>query len=97
MVAEPKSTYSLDDPKTNEASEFSLRVFDGNSPEAPQASASSDKAKVILVEAAGRDVIWGIGLGPNNPKSRDPFQWRGRNLLGFALTVVREQLLNESH
>ena len=47
---------------------------------------------VILVEAAGRDVIWGIGLGKNNPKSRNPLTWRGRNLLGFALTAVREIL-----
>ena len=47
---------------------------------------------VILVEAAGRDVIWGIGLGKNNPKAQDPLTWRGRNLLGFALTMVRQQI-----
>lgn len=44
----------------------------------------------ILVEAAGRDVIWGIGLGQNNPKAQNPITWRGRNLLGFVLTKVRE-------
>ena len=44
----------------------------------------------ILVEAAGRDVIWGIGLGQNNPKAQNPATWRGRNLLGFVLTKVRE-------
>ena len=52
-------------------------------------------SNVILVEAAGRDVIWGIGYGVNNPLSRDPTKWRGRNLLGFALTVVRDDLLLE--
>lgn len=52
-------------------------------------------SKVILVEAAGRDVIWGIGLGMNNPKAHDPATWRGRNLLGFALTVVREKIASE--
>ena len=46
----------------------------------------------IIVEAAGRDVIWGIGLGASNPKALDPRTWRGRNLLGFALTDVRERL-----
>ena len=46
----------------------------------------------ILVEAAGRDVIWGIGLGASNPKAQDPNTWRGQNLLGFVLTEVREQL-----
>ena len=46
----------------------------------------------VLVEAAGRDVIWGIGLGASNPKAQDPNTWRGKNLLGFVLTTVREQL-----
>lgn len=49
-------------------------------------------SSVVLVEAAGRDVIWGIGLGKNNPKAQNPMTWRGKNLLGFALTVVRERL-----
>lgn len=46
----------------------------------------------VLVEAAPRDQIWGIGLGQDNPKARDPSQWRGQNLLGFALMDVREKL-----
>lgn len=46
----------------------------------------------VLVEASPRDVIWGIGLGEQNPKSQHPDTWRGRNLLGFALMEVRDQL-----
>ncbi len=45
----------------------------------------------MLVEAAPRDQIWGIGLGQDNPKAHDPTQWRGQNLLGFAMMDVREE------
>jgi ribA/ribD-fused uncharacterized protein len=46
----------------------------------------------ILVEAAPRDRIWGIGLGRENPFVHAPHRWRGRNLLGFALVHAREVL-----
>lgn len=46
----------------------------------------------ILVEASPVDMIWGIGLAQDHPAARDPNQWRGRNLLGFALMIVRERL-----
>eukprot|EP01013_Petalomonas_cantuscygni_P001701 TRINITY_DN1172_c0_g1_i1.p1 TRINITY_DN1172_c0_g1~~TRINITY_DN1172_c0_g1_i1.p1 ORF type:complete len:297 (+),score=16.73 TRINITY_DN1172_c0_g1_i1:62-892(+) len=49
----------------------------------------------VLVEAAGRDCIWGIGLGPSNPRAQDPATWRGQNLLGFALMAAREHLRAE--
>lgn len=46
----------------------------------------------VLVEAAPRDCIWGIGLKREDARARDPRQWRGKNLLGFALMAVRERL-----
>ena len=49
--------------------------------------ATGDK---IIVEASPRDQIWGIGLGPENPKALHPSTWRGQNLLGFALMEVRD-------
>ncbi len=46
----------------------------------------------ILVEASPLDRIWGIGLGENNEKIHSIPEWRGQNLLGFALMEVREEL-----
>ncbi len=46
----------------------------------------------VLVEASPRDCIWGIGLSGENPRASDPRQWRGLNLLGFALMRVREEI-----
>lgn len=47
----------------------------------------------ILVEASPRDRIWGIGMGQSNPDAENPMKWRGRNLLGFALTEARDELM----
>ncbi len=49
----------------------------------------------ILVEASPMDRIWGIGMGKNNPDAQCPLKWRGKNLLGFALTEARDELLAE--
>ena len=48
----------------------------------------------ILVEASPYDCIWGIGLKADAPEVTTPKQWRGENLLGFALMKVREILKN---
>ena len=50
----------------------------------------------MMVEAAPRDTIWGIGLGAKNPKAMDRRQWRGRNWLGEILTQVREEIMSAS-
>jgi ribA/ribD-fused uncharacterized protein len=46
----------------------------------------------IIVEASPFDRIWGIGLGKDSPDAQIPKNWRGENLLGFALMAVRQQL-----
>lgn len=49
----------------------------------------------ILVEASPQDRIWGIGMSQSNPDAENPVKWRGRNLLGFVLTEVRDELLRD--
>lgn len=51
--------------------------------------ATGDK---LLVEASPYDTIWGIGMGQENKDCENPEKWKGKNLLGFALMEVREEL-----
>ena len=46
----------------------------------------------ILVEASPVDRIWGIGLAADDQRALKPAEWRGPNLLGFALIKAREQI-----
>jgi ribA/ribD-fused uncharacterized protein len=45
----------------------------------------------VLAEASPVDRIWGIGFDSNDPRARDPVQWTGLNLLGFALMQARDR------
>jgi ribA/ribD-fused uncharacterized protein len=46
----------------------------------------------VLVEASPEDRIWGIGMAEADERARNPEQWDGLNLLGFALMAVRARL-----
>ncbi|MBC6699985.1 NADAR family protein [Hymenobacter puniceus] len=46
----------------------------------------------VLVEASPVDPVWGIGLAQDHPQAANPAEWRGLNLLGFALMEVRARL-----
>ena len=46
----------------------------------------------VLAECAVKDRIWGIGLSMINPDRMDRACWKGQNLLGYALMMVREDL-----
>lgn len=64
----------------------------GQNPDLCQFLLSTDEK--ILVEASPYDTIWGIGMKEADEGIEDPNNWKGTNLLGFALMEVRD-MLNE--
>ena len=46
----------------------------------------------LLAECAVKDSIWGIGLSMKDPDRLDRTKWKGKNLLGYTLMMVREHL-----
>ena len=51
----------------------------------------------IIAEASPRDKIWGIGLGSKNPNSKNKNEWKGTNILGWALMKARESLIKNEN
>ena len=49
----------------------------------------------VIVEASPYDKIWGIGLKIDDKAIENPTNWKGLNLLGYALMEVRNKLRNE--
>jgi len=49
----------------------------------------------ILVEASPYDKIWGIGMKSGDRGVENPKNWKGLNLLGYALMEVRDKLKNK--
>ena len=47
----------------------------------------------VLAECAVKDRIWGIGLSMRDPDRFDRSKWKGQNLLGYTLMMVRESLM----
>ena len=46
----------------------------------------------LLAEASPYDTIWGIGYRANHANATHPSKWRGLNLLGKTLQLVRQRL-----
>lgn len=46
----------------------------------------------VIAECAVKDRIWGIGLSMKDPDRFVKTKWKGQNLLGYSLMMVRERL-----
>jgi len=46
----------------------------------------------VLAECAVQDRIWGIGFSMHDPNRFDLTKWKGQNLLGYALMMVRDRI-----
>ena len=51
-----------------------------------------DTQNAILAECAVKDCVWGIGLSTTAPMRFNINAWRGKNLLGYSLMMVRDNL-----
>lgn len=72
--------------------EGNLAKFSQNPELKKQMLATGDR---IFVEASPVDNIWGIGLEETESNIDDPSYWLGLNLLGQALTLVKQELKNK--
>jgi len=48
-------------------------------------------------EASPSDAVFGIGIAPSDPRAQDPQKWKGTNLSGAALMIVRDELREAIH
>lgn len=48
--------------------------------------------EAMLAECALKDLIWSVGLSMKDPDRFDKTKWKGQNLLGYTLMMVRERL-----
>ena len=71
-------------------------VYEGLLAKFSQNEDLKDKLKstgeAILAECAVKDLIWSVGLSMTDPDRSDKTKWKGQNLLGYTLMMVRERL-----
>lgn len=71
-------------------------VYEGLLAKFSQNEDLKDKLKstgeATLAECAVKDRIWSVGLSMTDPDRLDKTKWKGKNLLGYTLMMVRERL-----
>lgn len=66
-----------------------LAKFSQNQSLKTQLLATGDR---LMVEASPYDKIWGIGLAEDVADIDNPATWKGKNLLGWCITLVKKHL-----
>lgn len=51
-----------------------------------------ETGNAVLAECAVKDRIWGIGLSMTDPFRFEIDKWKGQNLLGYSLMMVRDRI-----
>ena len=51
-----------------------------------------ETGEAVLAECAVKDRIWGIGISMTDPNRMDKDKWKGQNLLGYSLMLVRDKI-----
>lgn len=51
----------------------------------------------LIAEASPYDKLWGIGMRLEDPRASFPSEWKGVNVLGWALMTTREKLIDTAH
>ena len=46
----------------------------------------------FIAEASPQDYLWGIGMYENDRNINIPSEWKGVNILGWALMTIRDEL-----
>lgn len=73
-----------------------IAVFEGLLAKFSQSEELRSRLKMtgnaILAECAVKDRVWGTGLSMADPDRSNRAKWKGRNLLGYTLMMVRERL-----
>ena len=88
-VVKPFDQYIWDKNICNIAKDICLSKFSQNSNLKDILLSTGNK---IIAEASPRDNIWGIGIGSKNPNTQNKNEWKGTNILGWALMEARESL-----
>lgn len=55
-----------------------------------------DTSPKVFVEASPNDTYWGVGLSKTNKDIQCQEKWKGKNVMGFLLTELRDEMMKDA-